>query len=169
MTTMRKTGTLMATMATALLATVMVVACFQSTAYFRYFSTNIKGWQRDSVLHYHVPAVEENGYYVEEIGVRACKQYPFRQLSLVVDQKVISTNDSHSNIFKTDTLTFDIFDEMGKIKGKGVNLYQIVIPFKSLKLQKGDSISMDIHHNLSRFSVNGISDVGLKVTKAYSE
>lgn len=156
-------------MAIVCVTAAMLQACYQSTAYFRYFSTNIKGWERDSVLHYHVPAVKEGGFYAEEIGVRTSKRYPFKQLSLVVDQKIISTNDSHSNVFKSDTITIDIYDEKGNLMGKGVDLYQLVFPFKGIRLQKGDSIEMAIRHQMRRGAIEGISDVGLKVTMAYQE
>ncbi|MBO4850293.1 MAG: gliding motility lipoprotein GldH [Prevotella sp.] len=144
-------------------------ACYQSTAYFRYFSTPIEGWERDSVLHYHVPAVRAAGLYVEEIGVRPSATYPFKQLSLVVDQKIISTNDSHSNIFKSDTIIIDVYDDEGHLRGKGIDLRQLVTPVKGLRLQAGDSIAMAIRHNMRRYAIEGISDVGLKVTRAYGD
>lgn len=156
-------------LAVVFLTAALLQSCYQSTAYFRYFSTNIEGWERDSVLHFHVPAVKEGGFYAEEIGVRTSKQYPFKQLSLVIDQKVISTNDSHSNVVKSDTIIIDIYDENGNMRGKGVNLYQLVLPFKGIRLQKGDSIEMAVCHHMRRNAVEGIADVGLKVTKAYSE
>ena len=150
-------------------AMAVITACYQSTAYFRYFSTNIQGWERDSVLHYHVPAVRVGGYFVEEIGVRPSAKYPFKQLSLVVNQKIISTNNSHSDLFKTDTLTLDVYDAEGRLQGKGVDLRQLVTPLKGLRLQAGDSISLSIRHNMRRYAIEGISDVGLKVTRAYGE
>ena len=156
-------------LAVVCLTAALLQACYQSTAYFRYFSTNIKGWERDSVLHYHVPAVKEGGFYAEEIGVRTSKSYPFKQLSLVIDQKIISTNDSHANVVNSDTIVFDIYDNDGNLRGKGIDLYQLVVPFKGVRLQEGDSIEMVVRHNMRRIAIEGIADVGLKVTKAYSE
>ncbi|MBO4822473.1 MAG: gliding motility lipoprotein GldH [Prevotella sp.] len=167
---MRMTNTSkVAALAAVCLTAALLQACYQSTAYFRYFSTNIKGWERDTVLHYHVPAVKEGGFYAEEIGVRTSRLYPFKQLSLVVNQKVISTSGSHANVVNSDTIVLDIYDEEGNLRGKGVDLYQLVVPFKGIRLQEGDSIEMAIHHNMRRFALEGIADVGFKVTKAYSE
>lgn len=167
---MRMTNTSkFAALAVVCLTAALLQACYQSTAYFRYFSTNINGWEKDSVLHYHVPAVKEGGFYAEEIGVRTSRLYPFKQLSLVIDQKVISTNDGHPDVVKSDTIILDIYDENGNLRGKGVDLYQLVVPFKGVRLQEGDSIEMAIRHNMRRMAVEGIADVGLKVTKAYSE
>lgn len=158
-----------AALAVVCLTAALLQACYQSTAYFRYFSTDINGWERDSVLHYHVRAVKEGGFYAEEIGVRTSKLYPFKQLSLVIDQKVISTNDSHANVVNSDTIVFDIYDNDGNLRGKGIDLYQLVVPFKGIRLQEGDSIEMAVRHNMRRNAIEGIADVGLKVTKAYAE
>ena len=142
----------------------MFAACYPRTAYFRFFSVNINGWSRDSVLHYNVRAVKEKGFYVEEIGVRANTDYPFQQLSLVVDQTVISTTREHGNIHLSDTMTINIYDQMGRVNGKGVNFKQMMVPLKNIPLEKDDSISMTIRHNMRRLDINGIADVGLRVT-----
>ena len=148
----------------AIVTAAMVAACYPRTAYFRFFSVNINGWSRDSVLHYDVGAVKEKGYYVEEIGVRANADYPFQQLSLVVDQTVISTTREHGNIHLSDTLTINVYDQMGRVNGRGVNFKQMMVPLKSIPLEKDDSISMTIRHNMRRFDISGIADVGLRVT-----
>ena len=142
----------------------MLFACYPRTAYFRFFSVNVHGWSRDSVLQYHVCAVKEKGYYVEEIGVRTNVEYPFQQLSLVVDQTIISTTREHGNIHLSDTMTINVYDQMGRVQGRGVNLKQMMVPLKSIPLEVNDSISMTIRHNMRRFDVNGIADVGLRVS-----
>ncbi len=152
-------------MAAAFVVVAMVMACYPRTAYFRFFSVDVNGWDRDSVLQYNVRAVKEKGYYVEEIGLRANVDYPFQKLSLVVDQTIISTSMEHGNIHLSDTMTIDVFDQMGRLEGRGVNLKQIMVPLKSVELEKDDSISVSIRHNMRRLKLNGITDVGLRVTR----
>ena len=77
--------------AVAFLATATFVSCYQNTAFYRYFPVNIEGWEKADFLEYSVPSVSLGGYYVEEIGVRTSRDYPYRQLSLAIQQKVIST------------------------------------------------------------------------------
>lgn len=153
------------TMAAVFILVAMLMACYPRTAYFRFFSVNVHGWGRDSVLQYHVSAVKEKGYYIEEIGVRTNVEYPFEQLSLVVDQTIISTTRGHGNIHLSDTMTINIYDQMGRAIGKGVNFKQMMVPLKSIPLEKDDSISMTIRHNMRRFDINGIADIGLRVTR----
>lgn len=53
---------------------------------------------------------------------------------------------------------------MGRVNGKGVNFKQMMVPLKNIPLEKDDSISMTIRHNMRRLDINGIADVGLRVT-----
>ena len=154
--------------AVAFLATATFVSCYQNTAFYRYFPVNIEGWEKADFLEYSVPSVSLGGYYVEEIGVSTSRDYPYRQLSLAIQQKVISTTGEQPMRVKKDTIVIDVYDEEGRVEGRGVNLKQHTIPFKSLRLHPGDSIMMRISHNMQRLSVKGVSDVGVKVTRQYA-
>ena len=156
---------IMTTMAVALMLTA-IVACYQQTAYFNYQSTAIDGWHKSDVLQFAVPSVDEEGYYVEEVGVRVNAEYPYRQLALVVNQEIISTRPKKNVCFKTDTLVLDIYDEEGRAIGKGVNLRQYVIAVRQLSLKAGDSLSVSIKHHMQQSSISGVADVGIKVTHA---
>ena len=90
--------------AVAFLATATFVSCYQNTAFYRYFPVNIEGWEKADFLEYSVPSVSLGGYYVEEIGVRTSRDYPYRQLSLAIQQKVISTTGEQPMRVKKDTI-----------------------------------------------------------------
>ncbi len=152
-------------LAAAALLAAAVEACYPTTAYFHYFGTDERGWEGDSVLQYHVPHVDEAGYYVEEIGVRTSARYPFRQLSLVVEQSVISVPMTHGRKNYTDTVTIDIYGDDGRQHGKGVGTKLHTFALKGLNLQEGDSVSMRIHHNMRRYALEGVTDVGLRLTQ----
>ncbi|MBR0116832.1 MAG: gliding motility lipoprotein GldH [Prevotella sp.] len=142
-----------------------LVACFNRTSFYHFHAIDLDGWDRIDFQEYEVKALEEDGYYVEEIGVRTSTAYPFQSLNLIVKQDIISTTKSHPNRFRCDTLRIDIYDSWGKPKGKGVDLYQHMIPLKTLPLKAGDSLSVRIAHGMKVFSVKGVSDVGLKITR----
>ena len=149
--------------AVAIFATVAFVSCFQNIGFYEYRAVDIDDWDRNDFVDFHIHAAPEDGYYTEIIGVRANRAYPFKSLQLIVSQNVISTTKVRKSIFKSDTLSFDIYDDEGMMAGSGVNLHQYEIPFKSLRLEKGDSLYMTIRHNMSRRSIKGISDVGVKI------
>ena len=151
-------------MAVAIFATATFVACFQNTAYYHYHSTDADCWDRFDFLEYHVPAVGQEGYYVEEIGIRFSEQYPYGQLGLVVNQTVVHTLSKRLGRFKSDTLLVDLYDQAGRPAGDGINLRQVVIPLKSVKLEKGDSLALSIQHNMKNTAIKGVSAIGVKVT-----
>ncbi len=159
----------MISIAVAVLATATFAGCYRNTAFFQYHATDAAGWHSSDFLEYHVPAVQQPGYYVEEIGIRTDAGFPYRQISLVVNQNVIHTATKQMGRFRSDTILVDILDEQGRPIGHGTSLMQRVIPFKSLKLETGDSLSLRIRHNMSGSVVKGVTDVGLKVTFQYGD
>ena len=139
-------------MAVAVLATAMLLACYSDTVYHHYYPTDLGGWDRAEVFEHNVSPVANGGYYVEEVGIRADASFPYRSVSLVIDQWIIHTQN-----------------KQGQALGRGVNLRQYTCPFRSVKLQQGDSISLQIHHNMKNKSVSGIANVGLRVSFQYAE
>ena len=55
-----------------------LVACFNRTSFYHFHAIDLDGWDRIDFQEYEVKALEEDGYYVEEIGVRTSTAYPFR-------------------------------------------------------------------------------------------
>ena len=151
--------------AVALLATATFAACFDHTTFFNYHAIAPEGWDKPDFQEYNVDPIETDGYYVEEIGLRTSSAYPFRRIHLVVRQDIISTTGTHPSRFRCDTVRVDIYDSWGKSKGRGVDLRQHVIPLKTLSLKAGDSLSVRISHDMSAFTLQGVSDIGLKVTR----
>jgi gliding motility-associated lipoprotein GldH len=156
-------------MAVAVLATAMLLACYSDTVYHHYYPTDLGGWDRAEVFEHNVSPVANGGYYVEEVGIRADASFPYRSVSLVIDQWIIHTQNKVPSDFKSDTVSIDIYDQQGQALGCGVNLRQYTYPFRSVKLQQGDSISLQIHHNMKNKSVSGIANVGLRVSFQYAE
>ena len=149
--------------AVAILATAAFVSCFQNIGFYEYRAVDIDGWDRNDFVDFRIHAAQEDGYYTEIIGVRADRAYPFKSLQLIVSQNIVSTTKVRKSIFKSDTLNVDIYDDEGMMAGSGVNLHQYEIPFKSLRLEKDDSLYLTIHHNMNRRRIKGISDVGVKI------
>ncbi len=156
-------------MAVAVLAAAMLLACYSDTPYYHYDPTDLGGWDRAEVFEHHVPPVADEGYYVEEVGVRADASFPYRAVCLVIDQRIVHTQKQEPSSFKSDTVSIDIFDRQGQPLGRGVNLRQYTCSFRSVRLMRGDSISLRIRHNMKNKSIEGIANVGLRVAYQYSD
>lgn len=144
----------------AILTVCLLTACYPNTRYVDYHHTDVSGWEKDSVLLFYVPPLEEGGPYVEEIGLRTEGSYPFLRLSLVVEQQVFPSGKQF-----VDTLRLPIYDEGGSPVGRGLSVYRQELPFRFINLQAGDSLAIRIHHHMLRRLLPGVSEVGIHLLK----
>ena len=141
----------------------MFPSCQNRMAYSHYESTPVRGWECNDTLLFDVPPIQEAGYYEEVVGLRINGDYPFMGLDLVVRQMVLPSQETY-----IDTLVCNLADEAGHTLGRGVNHYQYQLPLTTLKLNKGDSLHITIHHCMKREILPGISDVGLELSRQVS-
>ncbi|MBR4388634.1 MAG: gliding motility lipoprotein GldH [Prevotella sp.] len=150
----------LAALATGVLAMGLLTSCFPNTRYVDYRHTDVRGWEKDSVLTFYVSPLDEGGPYVEELGLRTEGSYPFLRLSLVIEQQLFP-----SGKLLTDTLNLPIYDQQGKPIGRGLSIYQQELPFRFLHINEGDSLAIRIHHNMLRRSLPGVTEVGIHLLK----
>ena len=137
-----------------------IVSCSRKTVYDSYRHTRLSGWERGDTLVFGVPPVREGGEYAEEIGLRISSGYPFMSLCLIVDQTVWP-----SNATRTDTLNCRLTDNGGEITGQGVSVYQYTFGLGTIRMTKGDSLSVRVRHNMRREILPGIAVVGLRLSR----
>ena len=135
-------------------------SCDSKTAYSRYQHVSIAGWEKNDALSYEITPMKQDGTFQEAIGVRISNDFPFTGLTLIVEQTVYPSMESQS-----DTLTCELIDKKGKAIGRGATLYQYHFPINTITLQKGDSISIRIRHDMKREILPGIADIGITLTK----
>lgn len=150
----QKTAFIMVAIATMVLS----VACHNTTIYNDYQHTHLKGWKKNNRLNFHVPPMQDAATCQQYIGIRLTDLYPFQTLSLIIQQTIYPENETLS-----DTLNFEVIDEQGQLRGNGLNISQMELPFRSVTLKEGDSIHVTIQHNMRRDILEGISDIGLRI------
>ena len=137
-----------------------LMSCDNNTVFNHYESTPVRGWERNDTLTFNSAPMQETSLYMEDIGVRITGEYPFKGLSLIVEQTVYP-----SNTMITDTLNCNLVDDIGHAHGKGINHYQYQFPLTTLKLNKGESVHVAIRHCMKREILPGITDIGLKLSR----
>lgn len=135
------------------------VACDTSTVYYHFEPTPISGWERNDTLKFSVPALTLAGGYREDISMRINSEYPFTGLTLIVDQTVFPGNRHVS-----DTVNCSVVDKDGNVKGRGIGFYEYDFPLTHLRLNAGDSLQINVRHNMKREILPGIADIGIRVT-----
>jgi len=144
------------------MATAMAVAlasCRGKKVYDKYEHTPIVGWEKNDTLSFNVPRVECTGTYLTNLGLRINAVYPFMGLTLIVEQHILPAD----TIIK-DTLKCALTDAKGYYKGSGINYYQYEFRVTKLQLQEGDSLHINVRHNMKREILPGISDVGMSLS-----
>ena len=139
----------------------MLVSCDDRIVFSRYESTPVRGWERNDTLSFNIDPMQETNMYAEEVGLRINGAYPFRGLTLIVEQQTWP-----SGFMRSDTLSCNLIDEDGTILGEGISFYQYNFPMNNISLSKGDSLHVSIRHNMKREILPGISDIGLTLRKA---
>jgi len=139
---------------------VALLSCADDVVYDKYNHTRLSGWDKADTLSYDINPVPSAGLYRQEVGLRVNDEFPFTDLMLVVDQCV---EPGHRLV--CDTLTCSITDRKGKVLGHGVGCYQYNLTVSELYLGKGDSLHVGIRHIMRREVLQGISDIGLRMSR----
>lgn len=137
-----------------------LASCNRKTIYYHYCHTNIEGWDREDTLTFHTGEIGHEGVMNEKLGIRMNSSYPFKAITIIVEQTVMP-----HNITFRDTINCPFVDDTGRLKGKGINYYDYKFPLTSIKVDKGDSIRINIFHNMRRENLPGISDIGIHILK----
>ena len=80
---------------------------------------------------------------------------------MIVEQKVMP-----GNVTRCDTVTCELTDDKGKVKGNGISNYQYVFHVSDRHYHKGDSLHISVRHDMKREILPGITDVGISL-RAY--
>ena len=136
-------------------------SCNRQTIYSHYEPVDIDGWERSDTLWFYAGGLTE-GCYNEQVGLRINGNYPFKDLSLVVEQRLLSTQ----TIIKCDTLNLAITDDDGFFQGEGLSLLQYETSLGTISLPTSDTLQVAIIHNMKREVMPGIADVGITLQKA---
>lgn len=144
----------------AAVAAVMLTACKQDTVYYHYEHVPVAGWEKNDTLVFDIPAMKDDGSYIQEVGVCISGDYPFMGLNLVVEQQATKSHEQ-----RTDTLVCRLIDKQGNAKGRGVSQFQYLFHLNTLRLHKDERLRVAIRHDMKREILPGIADIGIKLSR----
>ena len=151
----------------ALMTTIMsATSCSDPRTYDQYKSVSLQGWQRNDTLTFDIPRQWEGNYQLD-LCLRAAQTYPYRNLSVIIERKVIYFRQ-RKKLEKTynDTVNCEVINVKGTLVGhKGITSTEILQAVTSFRLNRNDSLQVKIHHIMNRESLPGISDVGIRLLK----
>jgi gliding motility-associated lipoprotein GldH len=145
-----------------LLALVALCGCQQQVAYHGFRHIYEPGWDKTDTLHFDVSPVARDGNYRLDAELRIDKDFPFKQLTIEVEQTVYPSKEMFHH--KIDC---NLVSETGVIEGDGISYFQYQFFVQGLSLHQGDSVHISLTHNMKREIMPGISDVGVKLSLPY--
>ncbi len=138
----------------------LLVACSENRVFIVYEDVAIEGWEKNDMVTIAVPPLMEDGVYDIDLLLRRDNSFPYKNISLLVETTVFP-----SESFYRDTLNCELSDNKGKSLGYGINLYQHSFPIQTRNLCVGDSVHINIRHNMMREILPGVSNIGILVRK----
>lgn len=134
--------------------------CDSGTVYYQYRHTPVAGWEKNDTLSFNTTPMEVAGRYEECVGLRINNKYPFKSVTLIIEQKVLP-----QNIVMRDTVDCMLTNSKGTIQGNGFTYFQYMFPLAGISLGKGDSLSINVRHGMRREILSGIEDIGVRISK----
>ena len=141
-------------------------SCRDPRTYDHYKSVSLQGWSRKDTLTFDIPRQWEGNYQLD-LCLRAAQTYPYRNISMIIERKVIYYRQRKKRE-KTynDTINCEIINDKGILVGqKGITSTEIRQAITSFRLNRNDSMHVTIHHIMNRESLPGISNVGVRLIK----
>lgn len=143
--------------ATALL---FLSSCESGMVFDRYGHVSERGWSKQDAVELSVPPLREGGVYEVKIGVRSTDDYPYRNISIIVQRQTFPSKVVHS-----DTVECKLTDDKGMRIGSGFINYQNSYDVALDHYKAGDSIYIVLKQNMRNEQVEGITDVGVSLRK----
>ncbi len=141
----------------------LFLSCSPELLYDTYKPAPVTGWARNDTLSFEVPKMMEDGTYDLTLGLRTNGEYPFTSLTLIVEQTILPEDNSYN-----DTIHCELVNQKGQELGNGVSYFQYLFPIRKESLKAGDSLRVNVRHDMKKEDLPGINDVGLEIRRISS-
>ncbi len=132
----------------------------QRMVYANYEHIDDEAWEKTDTITFDVPPLETAGTYREKLGLRLADNFPFMTLSMEMEVQVLPKDMIFSTQHK-----FNVIDQLGNSKGKGLSLQQFDFDIDEVELEQGDSLHIRVAHNMKREILPGVVDLGFILIK----
>ncbi len=144
-----------------LLWLLLLTACKRQTVYNHFVHTPLSGWEKNDTINFHIDTLTQGGNYIEELGLRINREYPFVSLQVIVRQEILPSHKT-----RNDTISCSLINQRGNPIGPGVSHYQYSYRLQPLMLNKGESLHVTIRHDMKREIIPGVTDIGFRLIRS---
>lgn len=146
---------------TSTLILLLLSACDTKTVYHSYRHISKDGWSKSDTLVFNTLLTDTLNAYQFTVEVRNSGNYPYQDLYLF-----IRSNPTDSCLFTTDTIKCTLANEQGQWTGYGLGaMFQNAFPARPIPFRHRKDITFKINHGMTDPLLNGIDDIGIRITK----
>lgn len=138
------------------------MACTADNALYHHYETVAdEGWDKEDTLLFSTDTLRETASCSLEVEMRTTMDYPYRSLSMMVEETAVPTGEK-----RVYSVTLQIATDEGERNGEHISICTLgeVLPGEH-KVMKGNVVNYKIYHKMRRQVLPGIKDVGVKLTK----
>lgn len=138
-------------------------SCDKSRVFDEYRAMPEEQWHMDSLKHFKFHIEDSLAIYNMFINIRNTGQYEFSNLIVFVKTTL------PGKLTLKDTVNCILADEKGDWLGSGFgSIWTNKIPYKTkFRFPRKGEYGVDIQHGMRKAKLHGISDVGVRIEKAY--
>lgn len=144
----------------------LLASCQQKDGINCFQPVNVEGWHTQDMVTFDIPTLQNGTDYDLQVQVRLVRQYAYKDLWLVATQTYTSTkeeNRTEQDIVLQDTVHLQLTDQEGNLTGDGKNLITYKAPIHFIRLGKGMSGQIRLHHIMNEKCIRGVHDIGVEL------
>ena len=145
-----------------------VVGCRPRTSFFAFQPVDLEGWSCTDTLRFMPPSATADGRYSLNLVVRFNNHLQYRDLWLVVEQRLRAADQRMRYLPHRDTLHLVVANEAGKWLTPGVVLHEEEAFVGLPNLLEGEALEVLVYHIMREQELQGLTEVGLRMEPSIS-
>ena len=141
-----------------LLSSVIIASCIGGTYFHSYKPLPAEGWERRDTVCFDLPQASQDFNGTLTIGLRTKAHVGMKDIVIAVEQLTDS-----AEVSRCDTVRYPLTDTEGDALTPGVNHHQYETQHLPISMKKGQGGSVRIHHLMIPETVQGITELGIKI------
>ena len=129
-------------------------SCTDDTVYFSYHPVDNERWEKSDDIKFSIVPSRYSGKCESFVVLRTNDRYPFKNLSVSVE-----------TIIRDTVFTKRVDFEVGRKTNSSFRHNDLVMPVSQFSVNENDTLHIRIAHNMKQNVLQGITDVGVKITK----
>lgn len=136
----------------------LTASCAGDTLVHRYATLPADGWARRDTVCFDLPEHVEDICGTLTVGLRTKTGVAIRDIVLAVEQC-----DSDAFVVRRDTVCYPLTNSEGDALTSGVNFHQYETQFVPFRMEKDRKGCVRIYHLMTRETIPGITEVGIRI------